>query len=96
MLSNVLLDGCPREAVSSWATHFRAQHPTVLFRASSAFMPATEPSPAKGKGKERADDALGASSVIAALEKFASEKSADEPLVVAVVGSTNVRPFHSI
>ncbi|GJE84787.1 nuclear GTP-binding protein [Phanerochaete sordida] len=83
------IDGCPREAVSSWATHFRAQHPTVLFRASSAFMPATEPSPAKGKGKERADDALGASSVIAALEKFASEKSADEPLVVAVVGSTN-------
>ena len=83
-------DACPREAVSGWAEHFRTQHPTVLFRSASAFLPTSEPSPAKGKGKERADDALGASTVIAALKKFASEKTSDEPLVVAVVGVTNV------
>lgn len=83
------IDGCPREAVSSWATYFRAQHPTILFRSASAFMPAVDPSPVKGKGKERADDALGSSSAIAALEKFVSEKSSAEPLVVAVVGFTN-------
>lgn len=55
-------------------------------------MPATEPSPAKGKGKERVDDALGWSSVVAALEKFAAEKPSDEPLVAAIVGFTNVCP----
>ncbi|EKM59561.1 uncharacterized protein PHACADRAFT_181560 [Phanerochaete carnosa HHB-10118-sp] len=83
------IDGCPREAVSSWTTYLRAQHPTVLFRSASAFMPASGSSPAKGKGKERVDDALGWSSVATTLENFAAEKPSDEPLVVAIVGFTN-------
>lgn len=47
--------------------------------------------PFKGKGKARADDAVGIDSILSALEKWASEKKGEEPLVVAVVGVTNVR-----
>ncbi|KIP09819.1 hypothetical protein PHLGIDRAFT_11671 [Phlebiopsis gigantea 11061_1 CR5-6] len=69
--------------------HLRTQYPTVLFRSASAFLPSAESSTGKGKGKERADDAMGASSVIAALERWAVEKTSGEPLLAAVVGFTN-------
>lgn len=87
----VVIDVCPRESVSAWATTLRQQHPTVLFRSASAFLPALEPSSDKGKSKVRSDDAVGASVAISALQKFAEKKAGDEPLVVAVVGFTNVR-----
>ena len=90
-------DTCPRESVSAWAAALRAEHPTVLFRSGSAFLPSADvalaPVPVKGKGKERADDALGLDSVLSILEKWAGEKTGDEPLAVAVVGLTNVRPL---
>ena len=78
----------------SWATTLRGEHPTVLFRSASAFLPTDlvpVHAPAKGKGKVRTDDALGLVSVLAVLEKWAEQKIEEEPLVVAVVGLTNVR-----
>lgn len=44
----------------------------------------------KGKGKERADDALGVDAILVCLRQWSQAKSNDEPLVVAVVGVTNV------
>ncbi|KZT12640.1 uncharacterized protein LAESUDRAFT_766146 [Laetiporus sulphureus 93-53] len=83
------IDACPREAVSSWVQSLRGQHPTVLFRSASAFLPSTAEDVGKGKEKERADDAWGVKSVDALLRQWAEEKTDDEPLVVAVVGVTN-------
>lgn len=51
---------------------------------------------AKGKGKARADDALGLDSVLSLFGQWAQEKSGDEPLVVAVVGFTNVRSYSGL
>ena len=84
-------DACPREAVQEWATTLRSQHPAVVFRSSSAFLPTLSESIGKGKGKERADDALGVDAVRRILGKWAQEKESDSPLAVAVVGVTNVR-----
>ncbi|EJF63073.1 hypothetical protein DICSQDRAFT_83967 [Dichomitus squalens LYAD-421 SS1] len=90
------VDACPREAVEAWATTLRREHPTVLFRSSSACLPVS-PADAgsarvKGKGKERerADDAWGLDSLTALLQQWAKEKAGDGPLTLAVVGVTNV------
>jgi nuclear GTP-binding protein len=64
----------------------------MLFRSASQFLPHHNlPSgKGKGKGKELADDALGASSVLSCLSKWAAAKPEGEVLTVAVVGVTNV------
>ncbi|KAF7330775.1 Guanine nucleotide-binding protein-like 3 [Mycena venus] len=88
------IDTCPRESVASWATYLRAHHPTLPFRAASAFLPAG-PEPAvkekgKGKAKAPAEDATGADLVLERLGEWAEQKEGDKPLCVAVVGFTNV------
>ncbi|KAI0699854.1 P-loop containing nucleoside triphosphate hydrolase protein [Cytidiella melzeri] len=83
------IDTSPREAVSSWSTHLSSRFPTRIFRSASAFLPSIEPVPSKGKGKARADDAVGVDSIISLLGQSAEEKSGDKPLAVAVVGLTN-------
>jgi nuclear GTP-binding protein len=79
--------------VASWLAYLRSQHPTLLFCASSAFLPATAEPAIKSKGKEKAliCDAIGANAILAYLSERAQEKDKDEPLAVAVVGLTNVR-----
>lgn len=63
----------------------------MLFRSSSAFLSSNDsPTYVKGKGKERVNDAWGADAVNSLLQQWAEEKGAEEPLVVAVVGVTNV------
>ena len=86
------IDTIPREALSSWLAYLRTQHPTLPFRSSSAFLPAPVEQAVKTKGKEKASlvDALGASSIRTYLSELARDKDGDEPLVVAVVGLTNV------
>ncbi|KZT74532.1 hypothetical protein DAEQUDRAFT_197091 [Daedalea quercina L-15889] len=84
------VDACPREAVQEWATTLRAEHPAVIFRSASAFLPTISETAGKGKGKERADDAWGVDGVTQCLSKWAQEKEGDDALVVAVVGVTNV------
>ncbi|KAI0079950.1 hypothetical protein K474DRAFT_1658485 [Panus rudis PR-1116 ss-1] len=83
------VDTVPREIVESWYKALSKDHPVYLFRAASAFLPGNEATAAdvKGKGKKRADDALGLQAVSEKLEALAKEK--DSPLVVAVVGWTN-------
>ncbi|KAF8211548.1 hypothetical protein K438DRAFT_1807499 [Mycena galopus ATCC 62051] len=88
------IDTCPRESVASWATYLRAHHPTLPFRAASAFLPAG-PEPAvkeKGKGKAKAStqDATGTGPFLECLGEWAEQKEGDKPLCVAVVGFTNV------
>lgn len=86
-------DRSPREAVAAWAEHLRAEHPTLLFRSASAFLPEehsqNSPSTRKSKGKLPIHDALGAESIIACLSECAKAKDG-EKLTVAVVGLTNV------
>lgn len=88
-------DTCPRESVEAWASHLRMQHPTLLFRSASAFLPAgPEPSvKVKGKGKAKIpnNDGLGVDSVLACLGEWAQSKKGDEPLSVSILGLTNVR-----
>jgi nuclear GTP-binding protein len=69
----------------------RKQCETFFFRSASAFLPNESTSLDKGKAKEKADDAVGAHSILAFLGKLAEEKGST--LSVAVVGITNVR-FH--
>lgn len=76
----------------------RSDQPTLLFRTASAFLPEQptflDPLLKKGKGKAskpKADDAVGAEAVRACLSNWAKEKKSGEPLVVAIVGVTNVR-----
>lgn len=82
-----LLDTCPREAVVAWAAHLRTQHPTFIFRSASSFLPGDLQPQSKGKEKERADDAIGVSSILSCLAEWSHS---DKPLVVAVTGVTNV------
>lgn len=98
-----LSDTCPRESIVAWSKELRAQHPTLLFRSASAFLPegfvpqsaATSMPASKGKAKARhlPSDAQGSQSVIKFLTHWAKEKTNNksEPLAVAVVGLTNVR-----
>ena len=93
-----MIDGCPREPTAAWAAHLRAEHPTLLFRAASSFLPPViRYDLPKGKGKEKkpSDDAWGLDAVYTLLGRWAHEKAGDDPLRVAVVGLTNVRfsPF---
>ncbi|KAH9077494.1 GNL3L/Grn1 putative GTPase-domain-containing protein [Lactarius deliciosus] len=86
------IDGCPRESTAAWAAHLRAEHPTLLFRAASAFLPPTvkyDSTKGKGKEKEPSDDAWGLDAVNTLLGRWAHEKAGDGPLHVAVVGLTN-------
>ncbi|KAI1793027.1 P-loop containing nucleoside triphosphate hydrolase protein [Ganoderma leucocontextum] len=86
------IDACPREAVEAWAATLRQEHPTVLFRSSTACLPVSPAdtwSKGKGKERERADDAWGLDSLTALLQQWATEKKGDEPLTLAVVGVTN-------
>ena len=84
------VDACPRESVEAWASTLRAHHSTILFRSASSLLPSLVDAPVKGKGKERADDALGVDAVLACLRQWSQAKPDREPLVVAVVGMTNV------
>ncbi|KAH8999424.1 hypothetical protein EDB92DRAFT_1834090 [Lactarius akahatsu] len=86
------IDGCPRESTAAWAAHLRAEHPTLLFRAASSFLPPTvkyDPTKGKGKEKEPSDDAWGLDGMNTLLGRWAHEKAGDGPLHVAVVGLTN-------
>jgi nuclear GTP-binding protein len=84
-------DTVPSEYIASWLAYLRTQYPTLPFRAASAFLPAAEPVvKSKGKVKALANDATGASSILAYLSECAQEKEGDEPVAVAVVGLTNV------
>jgi nuclear GTP-binding protein len=89
------IDACPRESVSAWSSQLRALHPTFLFRSASRFLPAAHQALASGKAKEPADDALGSTAITTHLGNLAAEKPEGAPLVVAVIGVTNVRsrPF---
>ncbi|KAH9050116.1 hypothetical protein EDB84DRAFT_731902 [Lactarius hengduanensis] len=86
------IDGCPRESTAAWAAHLRAEHPTLLFRAASSFLPPTvkyDSTKGKGKEKEPSDDAWGLDAMDTLLGRWAHEKAGDGPLHVAVVGLTN-------
>ena len=88
------IDTCPRETTTAWAAHLRSEHPTLLFRVASAFLPPPithDPTKGKGKSKEPCDDAWGLDVVSKLLGVWAQEKTSDRPLHVAVVGLTNVR-----
>lgn len=82
------IDGCPREPTAAWAAHLRTEHPTLLFRAASSFLP-HDPTKGKGKEKEPSGDAWGPDAVCALLGRWAREKAGDGPLHVAVVGLAN-------
>jgi nuclear GTP-binding protein len=90
----MLIDTCPREPTAAWAAHLRSQHPTLLFRVASSFLPPVvthEPTKRKGKSKVPSDDAWGLDAVCQLLASWAQEKAGDEPLHVAVAGLANVR-----
>jgi nuclear GTP-binding protein len=91
-------DTCPRESIEAWAAYLRTQHPTLLCRSATAFLP---PRPdmkvhptGKWKIKVPVDDGLGIDSVLAYLSGQARTKSDGKPLAVAVLGLTNVRFLH--
>ncbi|KAG6896875.1 hypothetical protein C0992_005566 [Termitomyces sp. T32_za158] len=85
-------DTCPLESVTAWAAYLRSQHPTVLFRSASGFLPSGPESSTKGqrKAKVNAHDGLGVDSVLECLVHWATTKKGEEPLTAAVVGVTNV------
>ncbi|KAH9007137.1 GNL3L/Grn1 putative GTPase-domain-containing protein [Lactarius hatsudake] len=84
------IDGCPRESTVAWAAHLRAEHPTLLFRAASAFLPPP------AEKEPSSDDAWGSDALNTLLGRWAHEKAGDGPLRVAVVGLTNVRPLFTL
>ncbi|KAF5393690.1 hypothetical protein D9757_000369 [Collybiopsis confluens] len=87
------IDCAPQESVTAWIAVLRGQHPTFPFRSASPFVPGNSLTPTeskgKGKGKDVLDDALGVDPILACLNRWANEKTGDEPLAVAVVGVTN-------
>ncbi|THH14866.1 hypothetical protein EW146_g5518 [Bondarzewia mesenterica] len=85
------IDTCAQEPLSSWTKHLRNEHPTLLFRSASSFLPSADDTPIhkKTKGKELMNDAWGAEPVLAVLGKWAQEKGGTDSLEVAVVGATN-------
>ena len=92
-MHRLVLDACPREAVEAWAATLRQEHPTVLFRSSSACLPVSVAdvwSKGKGRERERADDAWGLDSLTTLLQQWATEKKGNGPLTLVVVGITNV------
>ena len=88
-----MIDDCPREPTTAWAAYLRAEHPTLLFRVASSFLPPAvgyDTTKSKGKRKELLEDAWGLDAVSTLLGRWAHGKSGDGPLHVAVVGFTNV------
>ena len=85
-------DTCALEPTSSWTKHLRQNHPTLLFRAASSFLPNALDAtiPRKGKGKEPASDGWGVEATLALLEKWSQNETGSDPFEVAVVGATNV------
>jgi hypothetical protein len=74
----------------------RSEHPTLLFRVGSSFLPPPvtyNPKKGKGKSKEPSDDAWGLDAVSKLLGQWALEKMDDGLLHAAVVGLTNVRSY---
>lgn len=83
----------------SWAAHLRKEHPTVLFRSATAFLP-EGPEPiikAKGKGKSKppTEDGVNVDATLSLLGKWAKAKKGSKPFSVAVVGLTNVTTFNT-
>ncbi|KAK0498306.1 P-loop containing nucleoside triphosphate hydrolase protein [Armillaria luteobubalina] len=74
------IDTCPKEAVAAWAAQLRSQHPTVLFRSASAFIP---------QESCRLTTAIGVDALLKALLPWTKKKKGGESLVVAVSGFTN-------
>ena len=90
------VDACPREPTEAWAAHLRSEHPTLLFRAATSFLPppvAHDSTKGKSKRKELLDDGWGLDGVSNLLGHWAQEKTGEGPLHVAVVGLTNVRSY---
>lgn len=88
------IDACAREPTAAWAAQLRSEHPTLLFRVASSFLPPAvthDSTKGKAKNKEPSDDAWGLDAVSQLLGHWAQEKAGDGPLHVAVVGLTNVR-----
>ncbi|KAK1222106.1 hypothetical protein PQX77_015030 [Marasmius sp. AFHP31] len=90
------IDNAPREAVKSWSSALRKQHPTLLFRAATAFLPKNPRIPEDVKGKQKApkkpvEDAVGVDAISKCLGDWAKEmkKGEGEVLNVAVVGVAN-------
>ncbi|KAK7060149.1 hypothetical protein VNI00_000913 [Paramarasmius palmivorus] len=88
------IDACPRESVEAWAAVLRKEHPTLLFRAATSFLPGNARVPADVKGKAKAHDscadALGLDIIQQHLGDLANKKGKDDSLTVAVVGVANV------
>ncbi|KAF7971036.1 hypothetical protein HWV62_22155 [Athelia sp. TMB] len=84
-------DTISRESAASWLAYLRTQHPTLPFRASSAFLPLTPEALASSKPKAKASttDAPSAGSILDQFASWAQEKAGEEPLTVAIVGLTN-------
>ncbi|PPR03996.1 hypothetical protein CVT24_010489, partial [Panaeolus cyanescens] len=91
------IDTCPKEAVTSWAEVLRKQHPTLVFRSATSFLPETSAShviaslsKSKGKSKAKAptNDAVGRDVVLECLSAWRKDSGKDE-LNVAVVGIVN-------
>ncbi|KAL0066047.1 hypothetical protein AAF712_006875 [Marasmius tenuissimus] len=90
------IDNAPREAVKSWSSALRKQHPTLLFRAATAFLPESPRIPEDVKGKQKAskkpvEDAVGVDAISKCLGDWAKEmkKGEGEVFNVAVVGVAN-------
>ncbi|KAI3611042.1 hypothetical protein WG66_013792 [Moniliophthora roreri] len=81
------------EAVEAWVRVLRKQHPTLLFRAATSFLPENPRVPADVKGKAKAKkpvaDALGVESIQQCLQDWVKAKKGDS-FTVAVVGVANV------
>ncbi|KAG7096608.1 hypothetical protein E1B28_004025 [Marasmius oreades] len=88
------IDVSPREAVKAWSSTLRRDHPTLLFRSATAFLPDNPRIPADIKGKRKAsepsDDAVGVEGVLKCLADWAKQKKNGGPFVAAVVGVANV------
>ncbi|KAF9268288.1 hypothetical protein L218DRAFT_893232 [Marasmius fiardii PR-910] len=88
------IDVAPREAVKAWSFMLRKEHPTLLFRSATAFLPDNPRIPVDTKGKRKAselfEDAVGMEGVLKRLGEWAKQKKNGQPFVVAVLGVVNV------
>ncbi|TFK74472.1 hypothetical protein BDN72DRAFT_833399 [Pluteus cervinus] len=85
------IDLCPREAVTAWLKCLRQDAPTFPFRSASAFLPPSyDQSKPSSKSKGSFNDAVGLGPLLEQLKQWATSATADKPLVIAVVGLTNV------
>lgn len=93
VFNNSSVDTCPKESVESWVRALSKDYPVFLFRSATAFLPDNEPTDPKGKGKKRADDALGLAVLFEYLANHMKELKEEQALNVAVLGWTNVSNF---